>query len=287
MSFYRPCSIKIFLTSGIPDGLRIIEKTSWNGSVIICSRAEISQLRKRKEVETPGIYVLLGTDGDSGFAKAYIGESDSIINRINSHERDKEFWDTIVVLTGVNNSLNKAHVQYLEARLIEMAANAKRCELENGNSPEVSTLSEPEIADMENFLIDFRLICSTVGIKIFEVPSVDSALMGVSQHLLQLKSGGEVIALGVDAPEGFLVKNGSKALVKEVPSFPENAREFRRVLLEKGVITKSGDEFYVFSQDYVFNSPSQAAFILLGRPSNGRTEWKTESGKTLKEIQEA
>jgi hypothetical protein len=44
---------------------------------------------------------------------------------------------------------------------------------------------------------------------------------------------------------------------------------------------------YAFEQDYLFSSPSTAAGVVLGRSANGRTEWKTKEGKTLKAIQDA
>ena len=34
----------------------------------------------------------------------------------------------------------------------------------------------------------------------------------------------------------------------------------------------------------MFPSPSTAAMVLLGRSSNGRVEWKSSDGKTLKEL---
>jgi len=40
------------------------------------------------------------------------------------------------------------------------------------------------------------------------------------------------------------------------------------------------------AQGYEFNSPSQAAMMLLARTANGRIEWKDAKGVTLKEHQE-
>ncbi len=41
----------------------------------------------------------------------------------------------------------------------------------------------------------------------------------------------------------------------------------------------------VFTQDYVFTSPSLAAAAICGGSANGLTMWKTKSGETLKEIE--
>lgn len=58
----------------------------------------------------------------------------------------------------------------------------------------------------------------------------------------------------------------------------------RRKLINLGVLVDEGGQ-YRFSQEYVFSSPSLAAGVVLGRRANGRIEWKTKDGKTLKEVQ--
>ncbi|HXI11561.1 MAG TPA: DUF4357 domain-containing protein [Thermoanaerobaculia bacterium] len=63
-------------------------------------------------------------------------------------------------------------------------------------------------------------------------------------------------------------------------------KELRSALIANRVLNAAGDD-YVFTQDYAFTFPSTAAGVVLGRSSNGRVEWKTKEGKTLKELQEA
>ena len=41
-----------------------------------------------------------------------------------------------------------------------------------------------------------------------------------------------------------------------------------------------------FAEDAIFSSPSAAANMILGRNSNGFTEWITKTGKTFKQIQD-
>jgi hypothetical protein len=54
-----------------------------------------------------------------------------------------------VTFTG---ALNKAHVQWLEHRLLVLARDAGQCVLENGNAPQAPYLSEHELADVAGFL---------------------------------------------------------------------------------------------------------------------------------------
>ena len=60
----------------------------------------------------------------------------------------------------------------------------------------------------------------------------------------------------------------------------------RKDLLAQGVIVDQG-QYYAFTQDQVFTSPSTAAGVILGRTANGRIEWKNSDGKTLKQLQTA
>ena len=48
-------------------------------------------------------------------------------------------------------------------------------------------------------------------------------------------------------------------------------KKLRPALLEKGIIDP---KTYTFSKDHLFNSPSAASAVILGRSSNGRVEWK-------------
>jgi hypothetical protein len=60
----------------------------------------------------------------------------------------------------------------------------------------------------------------------------------------------------------------------------------RKDLIASGVIVPQGDAL-VFAQDYVFGSPSTSAGVIMGRTANGRDTWKTEDGRTLKQVQAA
>jgi hypothetical protein len=64
--------------------------------------------------------------------------------------------------------LNKAHVQYLEAQLVNRARAAKRMPLDNGNVPAEPTLSEADRADMNVFLDNLLGIFPVLGIHAFE-----------------------------------------------------------------------------------------------------------------------
>lgn len=277
----RPFSIKIFLADGSPSGLRIVEKTNWIGRGVVIPRPRFGIARKRAEFEKAGVYVLQGHSSETGRERIYVGEGDPVRPRLDAHVAQKDFWTHAYIFTSEGQNLNKAHVQYLEARLVELAAAAKRCELENGNKPQRPSLSEADEAEVEGFLAEMLLCLPVLGVVAFEQPE----LPGMPAARLGLRGRG-VEATGYEADEGFVVVAGSQVARDTVPSIHEYLAVLRRELLDRGVIVPRADGL-VFAQDYVFNSPSTGAGVVLGRSANGRVEWKTPEGKTLKELQEA
>ena len=85
--------------------------------------------------------------------------------------------------------------------------------------------------------------------------------------------------------KGFVVVKGSQLVKDEAPSIHKYMSTLRMELLAQGVIKDEGP-FFVFTQDQVFNSRSTAAGVTQGRTANGRRDWKTNDGKTLRELQE-
>jgi len=124
------------------------------------------------------------------------------------------------------------------------------------------------------------LVLPLIAIDAFTPPNKAA----LTQPLLYLKGRG-ITAEGRDTPEGFVVHEGSTAARSAVDSLHEYVRAQRSVLIQNGVLVEVG-AIYRLTQDYTFNSPSTAAAVMLGRSSNGRTDWKDATGTTLKAIQE-
>lgn len=273
-------SVRIFVPAGDPDGLRLVEKSNWTGQGIVFPRAELQQARKRNELNRAGVYVLWGPGESGQLPRVYVGEGEAVLPRVEQHARTKDFWTHAAVFTSKDQNLNKAHVQYLESRLVSLANAAKRSELENGNVPQPPALSEADAADAEAFLQDMLLCLPVVGLSLFEQPR--AADTGGQELFLSAKN---VEAMGLDSAEGFVVRKGATAAKEEAPSMHAYGRDLRRTLAVKGVLSDKGNLFEL-AQDYTFSSPSTAAAVLLGREANGRTVWKDADGRSLKEIQE-
>jgi hypothetical protein len=282
-----PFILHILVADGDPDGLRIVERSNWNGKAVVFPRALYPTVRKREEFQQPGVYLLIGPREDGDGEKIYVGEGDPVYHRMEAHYANKDFWTRAVFFVAGPGQLNKAHVQYLEAQLIQRARSAKRMPLDNGNTPTEPTLSEMDRAYLEVFLQNLLGMLPVLSITAFEQNAPPPA---VQEKLITLYCEGKGIkASGHDSPQGFIVRQGSFAAMSftqgVVDHFPY-VIQHRDDLVKNGVLMADVDS-YRFTQDYTFTSPSLASCIVLGRPSNGRTDWKDAEGRTLKHLQEA
>jgi Domain of unknown function (DUF4357) len=275
-------SIRLYPADGRADGFRLVEKSNWTGLGLVCSRSDYPRARRRDEYTRPGAYLLTGPPSGAGLKdQLYIGEADDVRDRVDQHLKGKDFWTTVVAFTSKDENLNKAHVRYLEARLVQLAAKAGRIDLLNGTVPALPKLSEPDRADMETYLREMLVILPLLGVVAFEEIETQAA----PAARLHLKGKGAQ-ATGADTPEGFVVFEGSLSRIDSVPSIHPYLQAQRERLKAEGVLVPDGSQLRL-TRAHLFDSPSTAAGVLLGRSANGRIEWKSASGQTLKEIQEA
>jgi hypothetical protein len=273
-------SIRIFLANGEADGVWVVEKSNWTGKALMAPRTRYKELRSRPDLDGPGVYLLIGpTESGVPATRVYIGETDDLPGRLDSHNKNKDFWNRVIVFTSKDANLNKAHIRHLEGRLIALAKAANRAEIENGNVGSMPPLSEPDTAETEAFLLEMLLIYPVLGVQVFQKAD-EQPSRTVELHLV----GKGTTARGTETPDGFVVFAGSLARADEVPSIHAYGTQLRAALVESGRLVPDCDHLRL-TEDYVFSSPSTAAMVMLGRTSNGRLEWKTSDGVSLKSLQ--
>ncbi len=275
-------TIKIFLVHGDPKRLRTAELSNWTGKAVAGPRSEFEGVIGREESSNSGVYFLTGNDPESGKPALYVGEAENIRDRVRAH-LEKDFWNQIVYFISKDENLTKAHVRYLEGRLIDQARQANRALVMNGQSGR-SKLPESDREDMEIFLEKIHQLLPVIGVELL-VSAVGKAAAGAEEEMLCCEIKG-LTARGHLTPNGFLVLKGSQAVLTERPSsqrypWPLNMRQR---LKDEGVLSISEDHL-VFTRDEEFSSPSAAAAVIHGGHANGLIAWKNREGKTLKEIE--
>lgn len=166
----KPFTLRIYVPDGDPEGVRIIDRMNWTGLGITFPREKWPEVKKRAEFSKTGVYILVGYQEDDDLPTLYIGQGDGIGTRIESHYQNKDFWNSALAFVSTNDGLNRAHITWLEYALVKRALDAKRCHLDNGNTPQEPALTEAEKADMKGFLDEMLQILPLVGLRAFEHP---------------------------------------------------------------------------------------------------------------------
>lgn len=288
-------TVRLFLVEGSPTGLLAAEIMNWTGHVLVTPRSKLPDALKRTECSRTGVYLLMGDDpSHPSKMRIYIGEADSVAERLKAHSKDiaKDFWTHAYIVTSKDQNLTKAHVRYLESRLVELAKSAGRASVANGNDPAPKLLPESDIADMEFFIRQLEIVLPVLNVDVFrpkkgpekpdgQVPT--NSTSGTPLKLVNVQNG--VNASAVEFDGEVVVLAGSKGTGKSFAT--NNYASLREALIQDGSIQTVADGSIKFVQDVVFPSPSAAAAVLLNRNSNGRTEWRVgETSQTLKDWQD-
>lgn len=276
-------TIKLFLIFGDSKRLRTAEISNWNGKAIAGPRTELDWLLDRQELEQSGVYLLTETDSNSGSPMCYIGEAEVIKERLKQH--GGKDWVQAIIFLSKDENLTKAHIRYLERRLIEEAEKAGRVKLSNSQSSRAK-LPESDRDDMEVFLSKIRQLLPVLGSDIL-TPIIHQEDKPTSQEEALICAIKGLCAQGQRTPTGFVVFKGAQAVLTNRPSAEKQhpyVVELREKLIVNGTL-QSQDDHYVFTKDTEFSSPSAAASVIRGGGSNGLIEWKTKGGKTLKAIE--
>jgi hypothetical protein len=277
-------TIKLFLPDGDAKGLRTAEISNWTGKALAAPRTDLEALLARAELDKAGVYVLIGSDPITNAAHAYIGEAEIIRERLKQH-KTKEFWVSAVVFVSKDENLTKAHVRYLESRLLSEAVLVGRFTLEQ-NQAGGSKLPESDREDMEVFLARIRQLLPVLGSDLLVPVAQTSVRASASGPLYCRIKGAE--ARGQRSADGFVVFQGSTAVLRNRPSAQQRhpfVVVLREQLMADGTLIPDG-EFLKFTRDASFSSPSAAAAVVHGGGANGLTEWRTQDGARLKELDE-
>lgn len=268
----RGKTIRHFLIDGQVDGRWSSELSNWTGKAYKIPRTYINQCSDRKDLGKTGVYFLIGRNDETDVEQVYIGEAENILSRLKQHLSEKDFWTECVVFVSKDNNLNKAHIKYLENHLYLLAKESKRYEVMNSNVPTEASISEIDCAEMDEFIDNMRLILGVLGHKILEPSMNRKSNKNIVLFYFQEASGKPV-------SEGFVVLKGSEIAKNVASSLSRSIINKRQVLIDKGIV----DGNFIFTQDWIFSSPSLAAKIVAGYSVNGRNVWRDKNGVSLKE----
>lgn len=292
----RSKNINMFLMDGEVTGKIKCTLSNWTGVIYKIPRIQLGDLKSRDEMKQSGIYFLFGRDEDKQKDVTYIGQAttrkngEGVLLRIQEHTRDThaDYFNDVIILTTQNNSFGPTEISYLENKFTQLAKEAGRYIVKNGNDPNPGNVTEEKESELDEIVENTLMIIGTLGYRVF-IPMTKKVSQDLTDnHSTYLylkrktkKSNKVIEATCERTTEGFVVLEGSQVEIKDSPYLPASLKEMRQNLIASRVIQDG-----VLKEKQLFSSPSYAAAFLLGMQTNGRTDWKNQDGRTLKELEE-
>lgn len=278
-------SIELFLANGSADSIITAELSNWNGKAIKIPRIELPTC-DRTDIQQVGVYFLFCKEED-GTDSVYIGEAENVKERLIQHirdyqaEKEKYYWNTAVIFIG--RDLNKALIRYLENRFVEVARNCNRYKVLTKNTYRNTVMKESQIAVMEEFIDNVKILINTLGYKVLE-PVLKVTPEGTPDNHEQefYMSIGNASAVGVVTSEGFVLRKGACVNKKtSVRSLGTSMTKRREQIFADGKV-----DGLTTNEDILFSSSSAAADFVLGYSVSGPATWKNKEGYSMKELDE-
>lgn len=275
----RPQTIQIFLPDGSPRGIKIAELTNRVVKAVLIPRNQLENAGKRKELIDVGVYFLFGLDEESAKPMVYIGETENCLKRLKEQNKDKEFWTHAVMFVSRIRAFTKAHVKYLEHLGLKTCKEVNRYKIFNPGGSNKPFVTESMEADLLDSFETIKILLATLGYPIFE--SINKKTIAPKEIFLINSKG--IKAEGDFIDDGFVVFKDSEVVKETTQSCHKYVIDLRSKLLDNGILANQNSK-YLFKEDYVFNSPSTAAAVVLGGNQNGWMVWKNRKGETLDEL---
>lgn len=291
-------SIRVYLADSTVTGIRYAELVNWTGQAVACPRNRLGELSSWPEASKPGVYLLFEARLGDSKPVAYIGESENVAERLTSHDRQKDFWNEVVIFTSKDENLTKAHVKFLECTLVRLSKQADRYTLENGNTPPESSLPRADKDAMAEFVDNIRMVLGTLGYPILEPllkpTALESESMPPTEALIPKRKAeleltfkvNNLVAYGTLTDEGFVLKKGAQLSLVNTESAAPRVVKIKEQLQAEGKIVMAGDHL-VLNDDILLSSSSYAAVMVAGTSRSGPQSWMAADGRSLKEIEDA
>lgn len=235
-----------------------------------------------------------------------LGGGEGVLFRVAEDLKDEVYFrdvSDVVILITQNNSFGLAEVNYLESRFIDTAMDVGRFNVRCGINLDPGNVTEEKESELDDFIEYSKMVLGVLGYKLFiplvkesveeiveenEEEIVDEEKSEENKDLTlylsrKIKRSGRTIEVKcIKTDKGFKVLKGSMIEEIDSKSIPKTIKVIRRKCRIRNKIVDGR-----LVGDHLFTSPSSAAEFVLGmNTKNGRTDWKTKDGLTLKELEE-
>ena len=156
-------TIKMLLYDGSLNGVTNISDSAWeSGKMYSAPRESIGNLITRADCKKYGVYLLLSDH------QVYVGQAVDLERRTKQHLTDKDWWTQVVLMTTKDDSFNASDIDYLEARLINLAIEAGTSDSDNKKRGNRQKVDEFRQAELEQYLDEALFLLELIGVRVFK-----------------------------------------------------------------------------------------------------------------------
>ena len=290
-------SFNLYLMDGDVTGRIKCTLANWTGIAYKIPRSYLDKCEDRQDLRQSGVYFLFGKN-DNGEDEVYIGQAggEGVLFRVAEDLKDEVYFrdiSDVVIFITQNNSFGLAEVNYLESRFIHMAMDVGRFNVRYGINLDPGNVTEEKESELDDFIEYSKMVLGVLGYKLFvslvkvtEEETIKEETVKENEELIlylsrKIKKSDRIIeAKCMKTDKGFVVLSGSMIEEIDSKSIPKTIKSIRRKCRRRNKIVDGK-----ITGNYLFNSPSSAASFVLGMNTNGKTDWKTEDGLTLNELE--
>ena len=181
----RAKTINLLLYDGSLQGVLSIEDSGWNsGEMYSAPREFVRDLLKTDACNKFGVYLLISR------TRVYVGQSSDLSRRLTQHLSGKDWWESAVILTTKDDSLDHSDIDYLESRLIGLAREAGTLQTDNKNAGSPLKVDRFRSVYLDQYLEEALFLMEFVGIPVFSSRAI------AARGLVDITDVGTQLAIG-------------------------------------------------------------------------------------------
>ena len=230
--------INMLLYDGTLGGVIRIEDSNWNaGELFSAPRDSVSDLLKTGACNKYGVYLLLSSN------MVYVGQSSDLAKRLSQHMAGKDWWESAVIITTKDDSLNHSDIDYLENVLIDKAMAFKKLDCDNkksGNPPKVDIFRKVFLGQ---YLEEALFLMQLIGIRVFSENNGRVKKRGAKKAVSKQLS---IQAVNTNKNDSFALTQNNIPLIPDLPDVSMKIGAFVYEAMKR--LAESG---YVFSENAI------------------------------------
>jgi hypothetical protein len=153
---------------------------------ITMAREQWPQYRGLPELTRPGLYVLtgFGEEEDDDLRKIYVGQSERLCDRLESHYRaaDKKFVEQIIAFVRTNPDVGFTGARWIEHALIDRGFAANRCHMVNDKKPVEPPLGQVDKILSRTLLQQILQILPLVDVRAFDLTAATGPVIAPAEE---------------------------------------------------------------------------------------------------------